>query len=66
MLPILTPIMWIQIRRSIHIVEKGQAESGRNNTTVEYAGWTLVIIIGSRFVTLMFSTEGGLESSNKI
>jgi hypothetical protein len=42
------------------------AESRRNNTTVEYARWTLVIIIGSQFFTLILSTEGGLESSNKI
>jgi hypothetical protein len=42
------------------------AESGRNNTTIEYVGWILVIIIGSQFVTLMLSTEGGLESLNKL
>jgi transposase InsO family protein len=43
-----------------------QANGQVNNTTVEYARWKLVIIIGSGFVTLILSTKGGLESSNKI
>jgi hypothetical protein len=41
-------------------------EYGRNNITVEYAGWMLVIIIGSQFKTLILFTKGGLELSNKI